>query len=79
MKERIDYLIKDSQCEEAIEDFKRLESVPLWLEQYSELFKSVSIKPDGLPRITSFNSDGESFENIQKFGHLYKTVNSLFI
>jgi hypothetical protein len=78
MKERIDYLIKDSQCEEAIEDFKRLESVPLWLEQYSELFKSVSIKPEGLPRITSFNFDGESYENIQRFSCLYEIINSLF-
>lgn len=78
MKERIDYLIKDSQCEEAIEDFKRLESVALWLEQYLELFKSVSIKPEGLPRITSFNLDGESYENVQRFSCLYEIINSLF-
>ena len=78
MKERIDYFIKDSQCEDAIEDFKRLESVPLWLEKYSELFKSVSIKPDGLPRITSFNFENESFENIRLFTHLYDLANSLF-
>jgi hypothetical protein len=51
MKERIDYLIKDNHCEKAIEDFKLLESVPDWLTQYSDLYDSVSIKPEGLPRI----------------------------
>lgn len=78
MTERIDYLIKDNQCEKAIEDFKILSSVPEWLNQYSDLFNSVSIKPKGLPRITSSHFEGESFENIQLFAHLYDLVNSLF-
>jgi hypothetical protein len=78
MTERIDYLIKDNQCEKAIEDFKKLSSVPDWLEQYSDLFDSVSIKPKGLPRITSSHFEGETFENIQLFAHLYDLVNSLF-
>ena len=78
MTERIDYLIKDNQCEKAIEDFKTLTSVPVWLTQYSELFDSVSIKPKGLPRITSYNFGGESYKNIQLFANLYNSVNSLF-
>ena len=78
MTERIDYLIKDNQCEKAIEDFKILTSVTDWLNQYSDLFNSVSIQPKGLPRITSSHFEGESFENIQLFAHLYDLVNSLF-
>ncbi len=78
MTERIDYLIKDNHCEKAIEDFKILTSVPDWLQQYSDLFDSVSIQPEGLPRITSSHFEGESFENIQLFAHLYDLVNSLF-
>ena len=78
MSERIDYLIKDNQCEKAIEDFKALSSVPVWLEQYSELFNSVSIQPEGLPRITSSNFNGEFFENIRQFSRLYEVVNSLY-
>ena len=78
MTERIDFLIKDNQCEKAIDDFKTLTSVPEWLNQYSDLFDSVSIKPKGLPRITSSHFEGESFENIQLFAHLYDLVNSLF-
>ena len=78
MTERIDFLIKDNHCEKAIEDFKILTSVPDWLQQYSDLFDSVSIKPKGLPRITSSHFEGESFENIQLFAHLYDLINSLF-
>ena len=78
MTERIDYLIKDNHCEKAIEDFKMLSSVPEWLSQNLNLYESVSIKPDGLPRITSSHFEGETFENIQLFAHLYELVNSLF-
>jgi hypothetical protein len=78
MENRIDYLIKDNQCAKAIDEFKILTSVPVWLAQYSDLFDSISIKPKGLPRITNSHCDGESFENIQEFAHLYSVVNSLF-
>ena len=78
MIERIDFLIKDNHCEKAVADFKILTSVPDWLNQYSDLYESVSIKPEGLPRITSSHFEGESFENIQLFTHLYELVNSLF-
>jgi len=78
MTERIEFLIKDNHCEKAIVEFKTLTSVPDWLQQYSDLFNSVSIKPEGLPRITSSHFEEESFENIQLFAHLYQLVNSLF-
>jgi hypothetical protein len=78
MKERIDYIIKDNHCEKALQQFKTLTSVSQWIDQYSDLFDSVSIKPKGLPRITSSHFDGEKFENIQKFSKLYETVLSLY-
>lgn len=78
MIERIDFLIKDNHCEKAVSDFKILTSVPDWLNQYSDLYDSVSIAPKGLPRITSSHFEGESFENIQLFSRLYELVNSLF-
>jgi hypothetical protein len=78
MTERIGYLIKENHCEKAIEDFKMLTSVPKRLSQYLNLYDSVSIKPDGLPRITSYHFEGETLENIQLFAHLYGLVKSLF-
>ncbi len=78
MTERIDYIIKDKRCKTAIDDFKVITSVPQWIDQHSDLFDSVSIKPKGLPRITSSHFDGENFENIQKFANLYETIKSLY-
>lgn len=78
MQTRIDFIIKDNLCVKAIDDFKILTSVPEWLTQYSDLFDSVSIEPEGLPRITLFHFDGEPFENIRKFAHLYSVVEPLF-
>jgi len=78
MTERIDYLIRDTHCEKAIENFKILTSVPDWLIQNSGLYDSVTIKPNGLPKVTSSHLDGEDFEHIQLFAHLYEMVNSLF-
>lgn len=78
MNERIDFLIKDNHCEKAIDDFKKITSVPEWLSQHSDLYDSVSIKPKGLPSITSSHLEGDSFENIQIFAQLYETINSLF-
>ena len=78
MTQTVDYTGKDAQCKEALEKFKTVASVPDWLNQHLELYNSVSIKPNGLPRITSSHFDGESYDNIQKFAHLYESVNSLY-
>jgi hypothetical protein len=76
MQTRIDFLIKDNHCEKAIDDFKTLTFVPDWLDQYSDLFDSVSIKYQGLPRITSSNFEEKSFGKIQLFTHLCDLINS---
>ena len=78
MEERLEYLIKDNHCEKAIDDFKVLSSVPYWLSQNAAMYHSISIQPQGLPRITMSNLGGESFENIKRFARLYEMVNSLF-
>ena len=74
MTNRTTFIENDIACKQAIEDFSATRSIPLWLEHYSELYESVTIKPNGLPRIVSFNLDGESFDNIQLFGKLYEQV-----
>ena len=67
MTNRIDYQIKEAMCETAIKEFKTLTSVPDWLHKHSELFDSISIKPEGLPRITLSHLGDEPFENIRQF------------
>ena len=78
MQNRIEYFIQNNLCEKAIEDYKIITSVSDWLIKYSELYNSVSIKPEGLPSIASLNFGNETFENISKFTHFYEKINSLF-
>ena len=78
MKTKLDYQIRDNFCAKALKEFKALRSVPLWIENNSNLFDSISIKPEGLPRITDSNLEGETYENIQRFARLYEIVSSLF-
>jgi len=65
-------------CETAIEEFKTLTSVTDWLYKYSELFDSISVKPEGLPSIILSHLGDETFENIQRFGRLFEIVHSLY-
>ena len=67
MTERIELLIKDNHCEKAVDDFKILTSVPDWLLQNSDLFDQLSIKPEGLTRITSSKFERESLEKMYPY------------
>lgn len=78
MMNRIDYQIKDSLCEAAIKEFKMPDSVPAKLNKYSELFDSISIKPKGLPKIALSHLGDETFENIQRFAHLFEKIDSFY-
>lgn len=78
MKTRMDYLMKESSCKSAIDNFKKTTSVPGWLADNSDLFMSIAIRPRNLPPIISFNFNSESFDGIRTFGQLYEMVESLF-
>ena len=78
MQIRIDYLKKDNLCKKAIEEYDDHASLHEWLVHHSDLYNSVTIKPEGLPLITSFHLGDDIFENIQQFVKLYSLVNSKF-
>ena len=78
MQDRIAYLIKNNLCEKAIEDFEINTSIHNWLSKYEELYNSITIQPDKLPKITLSNFQGEHFEKILRFSQLYNEVNSLY-
>jgi hypothetical protein len=75
--DKTDYLQPELECLEAIEDFKITTSVPAWVDKYSELYRSITIAPSGLPEIIDSHFGGETFEGISQFGHLYHTVRSI--
>ena len=75
---RDNYLFNEKRCEQAISDLKLSVSTGRWLKQYNELYDTVTIQPDGLPRITSFNLGDEKFEKIKLFSNLYEAVFDAF-
>ena len=75
---RENYLFNEKRCEQAISDLKLSVSTRRWLKQYNELYNTVTIQPNGLPRITSFNLGDEKFKNIKLFSNLYEAVFDAF-
>ena len=65
------YEIVDKFCEEALEveigDIDR----DFWITDYEDLFKSVSIAPEGLPSIANANFNGFKYKNIHDFHSKY--------
>jgi hypothetical protein len=65
------YEIVDRFCEEALEveagDIDR----DFWISDYEDLFKSVSIAPEGLPSIANANFNGCKYKNIYDFHSKY--------
>lgn len=77
-KVQTDYLMTELECLAAIEAFKKTTSVPEWVTQHKELYRDITISPEGLPEIIDSHFGGETYEGIQKFGWLFKTVRSVF-
>jgi hypothetical protein len=75
---RNDYLIAQQHCLDSIDDFRSTTSVKEWLNRHTDLYKKVTIAPAGLPAIVDSHFEAEYFEGIQKFGHLYNTVKTIF-
>lgn len=65
------YEIADKFCKEALEveagDIDR----DYWINEYEDLFKSVSIAPEGLPSIANANFNGCKYKNIYDFHSKY--------
>ncbi len=78
MVNKINYIVKDSLCEKAIEDFRSLSSVSNWLILHNDLYNSITIKPEALPRITISHFEDQVFSNIQMFSRLFEIVSTIF-
>lgn len=65
------YEIADKFCEEALEIEAEDVDRDYWLEEYKDLYKSVSIAPEGLPSIANANFNGSKYQNIFVFHSKY--------
>lgn len=70
-KTRLDYLIMQNHCEEAIESLKKYEDLSEWIIDYEQLFFDLTITPDGLPTIIKDSFRGEPFFGIRNFCEFY--------
>jgi hypothetical protein len=74
MNQQLNYIIRDTNCKQALADLRTNISVPQWLDEHAALFKSISIAPEGRPSIASANYQGEHYEWISAFHRLYQTL-----
>jgi hypothetical protein len=72
MKDILEYIISDSRCESAIQEYSFSESTEEWVYKNIELFNTISIRVDGLPSIASCNYQGRHFENIKEFHSFFR-------
>lgn len=71
LKDLNSYEIADKFAEEAIEDEAKTIDRDKWLRENEDLFKSISIQPQGLPSIANANMNGQFFVHIADFHRLY--------
>lgn len=67
----ISYEIADKFCEEALEIESGDVDRDYWLEDNKDLYRSVSIAPEGLPSIANANFKGVKYKNIFDFHSKY--------
>lgn len=67
----LDYLIKDSQCADAIEALREYQDLTKWMQAYEVLFKELVMAPPGLPIVIKGSLNGFEYSNIQHFCEFY--------
>jgi hypothetical protein len=69
--DKIDYQIADNFCEEALVELDSAKSIESWILKHKDLFESISIKPEGLPRIANQHHQGIRYTFIGLFHSVY--------
>ena len=73
-----EYLFNYRRCEQAINDFKLSVSVRRWLNQYAELFETVTLQTVNFSKIVSEDTREEKDESLKMFFDLYNIVSTLY-
>lgn len=70
-KTHVDFLIKESQCQEALESFEDFEKSKDWLLEYEKLFWELTVSPKGYPVMIKSNFDGKNYPRIREFCNFF--------
>jgi len=72
MQGKLDYLIKNNECEEAVIELANGSKPELWVRKYQRLYNAISISPTGLPPIADCNHEGIKYHFILRFHNDYQ-------
>ena len=75
--DKIDFIIWDKLCEEALIEANSVENKSAWLKKFRPLFESISIKPLDLPSIANQNHNGVRYTYIGDFHFAYIKMQNL--
>ena len=70
--DKIDYQIADNFCEEALVELQSCNDTPSWIINHTDLYNSISIKPEGRPSIANQNYNGVRYHYIGEFHYTYE-------
>jgi len=72
MQDLLSYIVNDTRCITAIQQFNSKASVVEWVWANMSLYKAISINVDGLPSIASCNYQGTHYRYISEFHELFR-------
>ena len=74
MQGKLDYLIKNNECEEAVIELANGSKPELWVRKYQRLYNSISISPSGLPPIADCNHEEIKYPFILQFHAIFHKI-----
>ena len=74
MMDQMEYIMRDINCQQALDELKEDIFLRDWIEKYKKLKKQISNEPEGLPSIASCHCDGIRYASISEFHRVYETL-----
>jgi hypothetical protein len=74
MNDQMEFVMRDINCQQALDELKEDIFLRDWIEKYKKLKNQISIEPVGLPSIASSHCDGIRYASIAVFHRIYETL-----
>ena len=74
MNDQMEFVMRDINCQQALDELKEDIFLRDWIEKYKKLKKQISIEPAGLPSIASSHCGGVRYASIAEFHSIYEIL-----
>jgi hypothetical protein len=74
MMDQMEYVMRDINCQQALDELKEDIFLREWIEKYEKLKKKISNEPEGLPSIPSCHCGGVRYASIAEFHSIYESL-----